>query len=227
MAKKGYRSRRQKKQREQLYLYGGMGLVVLVIAGFIIYGFINRPPDVSANRLALEPVIGEEDALVTVYEYGAYTCHACRVVHQNGTNERILDLIDQYDGQVRFVFVNAPIISPTSVAELGAEAAQCALDQGNDAFWTLHNALYDLSDSEFVGNYDDKAAYVELGNDLGLDGDAIGDCLDNKTHRRTVEHHHERSKDAGVNATPAFFVNERRVSTSLTDIENAIQSELS
>ncbi len=227
MAKKRHLSRQQKKKRDKLYMYGGMGIVVLIIVGFIIYGIVNRPPEVSASRLALEPVLGEEDAPVTIYEYGAYTCHACRQVHQSGINDQINNLLDQYEGQVRFVFVNAPIISPTNIAELGAEAAQCALDQGNEAFWTFHNAIYDLSDSEYVGEYDNKDAYVNLGNQLGIDGDAIGKCLDNKTHRRTVSHHHERSKDMGVNGTPSFFVNGRRVNTSVSAIENAVQSALS
>jgi protein-disulfide isomerase len=175
----------------------------------------------------MEPVVGEENAPVTIYEYGAYTCHSCRQVHQSGINEQIDDLVEQSNGQVRFIFVNAPIISPTNVAKLGAEAAQCALDQSNEAFWTLHNAIYDLSDNEYVGEFGDKGAYVSLANELGIDGDAIGECLDNKTHRRTVDHHEDRSRNAGVNATPAFFVNGRRVNTSMTDIENAVLSALS
>ena len=226
MAKKRYKNRKQKKQRDKLYMYGGMGIVVLFIVGFIIYGFVNRPPEVSASRLAVEPVIGEEDAPVTIYEYGAYTCSACRSVHQSGINEQINNLVEQYDGQVRFVFVNAPIISPTNVARLGAEAAQCVLDQSNEAFWTFHNAIYDMSDSEYIGEYGDKDAYVSLGNTLGIDGNAIGECLDKKTHRRTVDHHQDESQNAGVNGTPTFFVNGRRVNTSINAIEDAVLSAL-
>jgi protein-disulfide isomerase len=227
MAKKRTISRQQRRQRDKLLMYGGMGIVVLIIVGFIIFTLANRPPEVSASRLAVEPVIGEEDAPVTIYEYGAYTCHSCRQVHQSGINDQVNELVEQYNGQVRFVFVNAPIISPTNVAKLGAEAAQCALDQGNDAFWTFHNAIYDLSDNDYVSEYGEKDAYVRLGNAIGIDGDAIGDCLDHKTHRRTVNYHEDRAKNAGVNATPAFFVNGRRVNTRISDIENAVISALS
>ncbi len=221
------RTRRQQKQREKLYLYGGMGLVILIVVGIIAYMIFTRPPEVSAERLALDPVIGPSEADVTIYEYGAYGCESCRRSHQSGQVDRLLDLIQRepYQGRVNFVFVNFPVIKP-SLDPRSAEAAQCALDQGNDAFWDFHNAIYDLSDRQY-DEYDNNEEFIRLADEVGLDGDALGECLNNKTHRRTVDHHEERSRDARIQGTPTFMINGRTVNiTDISSIEAILQQEL-
>jgi hypothetical protein len=53
---------------------------------------------------------------------------------------RLEEMIENdYAEQVNFVFVNFPVISIND--PISAEAAQCALDEGQDAFWTFHNSI--------------------------------------------------------------------------------------
>ena len=226
-------TRAQKAQRDKMYLYGGMGLVVLAIIAIIVYSFLNRPPEVSAERLDLDPVItaegaNPEGAEVTIIEYGAYGCPSCRGTHQSGAIDRLIDNIienPQYAGRVNFVFVNFPVISPR-VDRISAEAAQCVLDIGNDEFWLFHNAIYDLTDRQFA-DYTDNEDYVALANSLGIDGNAVGECLENKTHRRTVDYNEDRARDASVTGTPTFHINGQRVDiTNISSIEAIVRREL-
>lgn len=225
--RKHRRSHRSKqKQQERMILYGGMGLVVLIVLGIIGYSIWNRAPEVDENRLNLDPVIGPADAEVTIVEYGSYTCHACRVNHQNGVVDYIVENFvnrEPYAGHVKFVFVNYPVIAPIGINELSAKAAQCALDQGNEAFWEFHDALFGLSDEQMV-RYTEHNDYVELANQIGLDGEKIGQCLDDNTHQRTIEHHSSRAEDDFVRGTPAFYVNGQLI--NVQDLENAINREL-
>jgi protein-disulfide isomerase len=214
---------RKKKQQQSMFVWGFMGLVALAIIGGIAYSFLNQAPEVSAERLELEAYVGAEDAEVTVYEYGAYGCHACQSWHRS-TQDSFLDLLEQdpYRDRVRFVFVNMPVIAANDPDS--AEAAQCALDQGQDAFWDYHNALFELGDS--IYGYNDDEDFVSLAGRTGLDAGELEECLDNRTHERTVEHHEERGRELGVNSTPTFFINGRRVRSDYNSLVAAINAEL-
>ena len=89
-------------------------------------------------RLELDPILGDPDAPVTLIEYGAYGCHACKYWHEEGIVEALLE---EFEGQVNFVYRDIPIIVPP-YSQMAAEIAQCALDQGNEQFWTMHDAIY-------------------------------------------------------------------------------------
>lgn len=211
---------RQKKQRQQQwFMIGGIGAILLAVAGVAVFLSLTDTPEVAEARLNQEAIRGTKDAPVQIIEYASYGCQACRAVHHNG----ILDnIIERYGDRVELVFRNAPIIGPND--RIAAEAAQCALDQGDAAFWTFHNALYDLSDSAFE-EYSDKKDYVELAGEIGLDSSSLQACLDHKTHRRTVDHWYEASRRANVNGTPTFFVNGRRLN-SPTDLQSAVETAL-
>ena len=87
-------------------------LVVLAIGAIIYLVVIDSPPEVAAERLALDPIRGPEDAEVTVYEFGAYGCSSCRSIHQRGFLDQLFSVIerDEYRNRVNFVFVNFPVI---------------------------------------------------------------------------------------------------------------------
>lgn len=227
MARNKHRHRasgRQKKAAAKRNFYIGIGVVVGLIIAVGAYLMLDQPPDVNAARLELDPVIGADDASVTVYEFGAYGCSSCRAVHQSGFNDALIEMIEtDYEGQVNFVFVNFPVISIND--PLSAEAAQCALDQGQEAFWTFHNGIYKLSDATYAGmrGQDD---YVQFASRIGIDSAALDECLSNDTHVRTVQHHDQRSRDRFVRGTPTFFVNDRQVQPNLDAIRSLVNTEL-
>jgi protein-disulfide isomerase len=223
--KRSRTGRRQKAQQKRNF-YMVLGVMLLVALGAGIYLFvIDQPPEVAASRLELEAAVGPEDAPVTVYEFGAYGCSSCRAIHQNGFNDQLFNLLhqEQYRDRVRFVFVNFPVINPF-VDRIAAEAAQCVLDQGQEAFWTFHNSIYDLSQAEYGRYREDE--FVQLANRAGLDGSAVDACLSNDTHKRTVQYHDKRARDRNVRGTPTLFVNDRLVGINLNQIESAIIAEL-
>lgn len=216
-------NKQQQKQREKLYLYGGIGLIVVVVIAAIVLTIFNRPPEVSAERLELDPVIGDPDAPITLVEYASYGCHACRVIHQMGGTQFIEDTINkpEFQGQVNYIYVNFPVINPT-LDPISAEVAQCALDQGNDAFWKYHDAIYEISDSTYASYKKDD--FIRLAGEAGLDEDKIEKCMNDKTHRRTVEYHKEEAQDAYVQGTPVFMINGRRINWQ--DLEDELRQEL-
>ena len=108
-------------------------LVTLLVLGIVGAVFVaatsNRSHGIQAEagnaRFDYDPVLGDPAAPVTIIEYGAYGCSACRAWHRAGIIEQVLA---EFPGQVRFVFRDFPVIVP-AYDQMAAEVAQCALDQ--------------------------------------------------------------------------------------------------
>jgi protein-disulfide isomerase len=151
--------------------------------------------------------------LLTIYEYSSYGCPSCREHYQDGTTEEIIGWTEfaEFEGQVRFVFRNFPVIVPQT-DPIGAEVAQCVLDIGQDAFWDYHFTLYELSDEDYyaLSSADD---FVEVAAGLGYDGDALGECYASRQHRGAVNYQANRAREAPAYGTPSYFLNDERVGT--------------
>ncbi len=183
-----------------------------------IYGY--EPPNAEeTSRYDLDPIYGNPDAPITLIEYGAYGCHACKFWHEEGLIEQV---IEEFDGQVNFIFRDAPIISP-QYDQRAAEIAQCALDQGNDAFWTYHDAVFTIA-RQGISSADDL---IEIGRQAGLDSDALRSCYEAGTHVETVRYDANRASQLGVRGTPTFFIGDQLVFNASPDVlRGLIQAEL-
>jgi len=84
-------------------------------------------------------------------------------------------------------------------AQKAAEAARCAEEQGR--FWELHDQLFAHQDRLAIG---DLKAHARQ---LSLDGLAFDACLDSGQMTRRVKQELDAGVKAGVDGTPAFFIN--------------------
>jgi len=215
MSKKRDRARQRKAAREEAQkrrnrLYGGFLIAALVMAGALIRLISqgNSPLEPTA-RFELDPILGAEDAPVTIVEYGAYGCHACAQWHEAGVIEQI---IADYPGQVRFIYRDMPIISP-AYSQDAAEVAQCALDQGQDVFWRVHDALFTQA-----GPGSDQTQLVSLAAGQGPDVGELVECVDSGTHTDTVRYDLQRGNELGIRATPTFYINDQVVFNASPDL---------
>src|SRR5437773_3519878 len=109
--------------------------------------------DVDPER---DHIRGATDGPVTVVEYGDFECPYC------GQAEPVVrELLRDFEQEVRYVWRHLPLNDVHPHAQLAAEAAEAAADQ--DAFWEMHDLLFDHQDALRT---DDLIAYAEQ---LGLD----------------------------------------------------------
>ncbi len=139
---------------------------------------------------------GPIDAPVTVVEYGDFECPFC------GQAEPVVrELLGDF-GDVRYVWRHLPLNDVHPRAQLAAEAAEAASDQG--AFWEMHDLLLEHQDAlgpkELVG-------YAER---LGLDVGRFTGALRAHTGAGRVADDVDSADLSGVTGTPTFFVNDRR-----------------
>jgi len=155
------------------------------------------------EQISLEGVAGTgpADAPVTIVEYLDYNCGYCRLFFN--TQEK--DLLQRYQGRVRFVIKHFPILSPTS--NDAARGSFCAWQQGEDKFWALHDKLFQEPKRVKEG----KAGVRALAADAGLDVAALGRCMEEEATKQAVQRDFIEGQKLGVNGTPNFFINGRRL----------------
>jgi len=110
-------------------------------------------------------------------------------------------ILDHYNGRVRFVWRDLPIITPQSPK--AAEAGQCANAQGK--FWQYHDLLYARAPALSISELKSYAA------ELGLDTAAFNQCLDSGQFQAKVAQNQQDAYNHGARATPSFLVNNQLV----------------
>jgi len=144
---------------------------------------------------AVGPSKGEAAAPITIIEFSDYECPFC-----GRAEPTVKDVMTQYPGKVRLVYREYPL-SIHDHAEKASEAALCALDQGK--YWEMHEKLFENQRSLEV------ASLKGYARALALDGTKFDQCLDSGEKAKAVEASLKAGEDAGVNGTPAFFINGR------------------
>jgi len=147
------------------------------------------------------PVLGNPGALVTVAVFSDFQCPFCR-----RATETITALRARYGDEIRFVWKNEPL----SIHDRARPAAQLAMEAfaqgGNAKFWRAHDLLFEHQGAlsrEDLENY---------GRQLGLDAAGVRAALDQNTHDAVINADHALAQQLGVDGTPCFYVNGRRLS---------------
>ena len=108
---------------------------------------------------------GPADAPITIIEYGDFQCPYCSLASQN-----LRGLLEKYPTDVRIVYRHFPLASIHDKAIPATRAAEAAGLQSEEAFWTMHDLLYD-NQAEWSGlSVEDFDSWiVEEAEELGLD----------------------------------------------------------
>ena len=146
--------------------------------------------------------IGSKDAKVTIVEYASMTCPACANFH----NSIFPKLKEKYvdTGKVRFIMREFPL---DQLAAAVSMLSRCAGEGKSIPFisvlfktqsqWRSRNPLPKL---------------MEISKQAGITKAAFEKCLDNRDMlEKLVKHRDTAGKVYGVNATPSFFVNGKRL----------------
>ena len=140
---------------------------------------------------------GPADASVTLLEYGDYQCPYC------GQAEVVVrELLDSFGDELRYVWRHLPLNDVHANAQVAAEAAEAAADQGR--FWEMHDKLLAHQDELTPP---DLGRYAE---DIGLDLDAFWTSLRRHRDAERIADDVASADASGVAGTPTFFVNGRR-----------------
>lgn len=139
---------------------------------------------------------GVGDAPVTVVEYGDFECPYC------GQAEPIVRELLADFGDVRYVWRHLPLHDVHPAAQLAAEAAEAAAEQG--MFWEMHDLLFEHQEELRPR---DLVRHAET---IGLDVERFRADVRRHLGAARVAEDLDSADLSGVTGTPTFFINGRR-----------------
>jgi len=127
-----------------------------------------------------------------------------------------------YQDKIAVIFRHFPLTSIHPEAQKAAEAAECAGEQGK--FWEMHDLLFQANaNSTMSVDQWKKDAVV-----LKLNTEQFNSCLDSSKYANKVAQEQSGGAAAGVQGTPATFINGEIISGAVPyeQIKAVIEAKL-
>lgn len=220
------------KNRTALFVIGAVVLATIA-AGVLYYrgdsnqasiaGAPKTDPDMSALMQPgplPEMILGKADAPNTIVEYASATCGHCASFHTEVFPELKTKYIDT--GEVRFVFREFPL---DNLAVAAFMLARCA---GDDRYYPMIGALFETQDTWAVQGADAKDKLLLIARQAGISKEQFDTCLADKELFGKIVEVRQRAHDKfGVDSTPSFFVNGKRLTGEhkLKDFDAALEGK--
>lgn len=152
-----------------------------------------QPPRVAVNY---DPgrLIGRSGSPVTIIEFADFSCPFCRK-----SESTLKEVAAKYLGKVSLAYRDFPLREMHPEAQLAAEAARCAGEQGK--FWEYHDLLFETQGSH------SRERLMENAEKLKLNGARFRFCLDSGKYKPQIERDAQEAIASGATGTPTFFIN--------------------
>lgn len=170
----------------------------------------------------VEMVQGAKDAPVEIIEYASFTCPHCAKFHEGPYKQLKKDFIDT--GKVKFTY------REVYFDRYGIWASMVARCGGAEKFFGISDLIY-KGQHEWTragGPAEIVEELRKIGRLAGLSNDQLEACLQDGAQAQTlVAWYQENAERDGINATPTFIINGKKVDNQpYDDFKKLIESEL-
>lgn len=197
------------------FLIGALVVVIVAAGSAIGYQYFGKrdvvqtAPTVAATAVVQptlyddDRVMGAADAPITMIEYASFTCPHCASFH----NDILAQIKSAYidTGQVKLVFRDYPL---DQAALRAAQLTQCVSPL---VYFPIVSLLF-KEQGNWARSGDPLKGLAQIAAGAGLDQARFQACLDDKTLLdRIIARAQEAQEKYGVDSTPTFFVNGRKI----------------
>lgn len=205
-----------------ILLKGGLATKPIVDIGGKTGTETGPGPGNPPGPVTLKPIkqddhwIGKFDSKVQVVTFTDLQCPFCKRFEEASLKQAIAE----YKDRVLFVSKHFPLENIHPYAKRAGEAAECAGEQGK--FFEYSSAVFAQQDKL------NDAFLPEVAKQLKLDEKKFSDCLNAGKYRGRVEAEIQEGFEAGVEGTPATYVNGNSVygAVPYADLKAMIEAEL-
>lgn len=182
--------------------------------------------DMSEIEMEGEPVLGDENAEVTMVVYEDFQCPFCKRFEENAFQQIKSNYIDS--GQVKAVWKDRPLPRLHPWAEPAAAAMECVYREGgNEAFWNVKDQIFANQNQLSTSNAQSKI--VTWASQEGVSESAVQSCIENENPMEEVNADSEEGQSIGAGGTPTVFINGQKIvgAQPYSNFESAIEEALS
>ncbi|CAM4223655.1 dihydroneopterin aldolase [Bacillus manliponensis] len=206
----------KKKQLSPVKLLLPITLVIFaVIVAFVVMNNTEKTTTenkVSKNLPSIgnQPTLGDENAPVSIVEFGDYKCPACKAWGEQIFPELQKDYIDT--GKIKFSYVN--VLFHGEESKLAALAAESVYKQDPQSYWTFHKEIFNAQPQ----NHDDpwitseKLLEIARTHTPNIDTAQLEEDINNQTMQNEVSRDNQLVQDYGVSLTPSIVINNTMLS---------------
>lgn len=182
---------------------------------------------IDMNKIDMEgePVLGQEDAPVTMVVYEDFECPFCKRFEEGAVQQIESNYVDS--GQVKIVWKDRPLTQLHPWAEPSAAAMECVYREGgNEAFWAVKDKVFANQDSIETSNVESKIK--SWAEEEGASQSAVQSCIDNDNPMEEVNADSTEGQELGASGTPTAIVNGQKIvgAQPFSNFESAIESAL-
>jgi protein-disulfide isomerase len=195
-------------------IIAGAVLAAVVVAGLFLFRDGGAPdpntpkadPEMAALMEAgpLEDIsLGNADAPFVIVEYASMTCPHCAAFY----NEVFPQVKEKYidTGKARFIFREFPLDA------LAARASMLARCAGEDRFYPMLDGLFETQETWAVPE-EGKEKLALIAKQAGFSQETYDKCVnDTELFQKIVAARKKAHEEFGIDATPTFFVNGKRL----------------
>ncbi len=204
--------------RTWLYIVGAVAALVLV--GAAVYwrasstgGTGEKTDPGQAELMAPGPLpdlsLGKEDAPNTIIEYASMTCPHCAQFHELVLPELKTKYIDT--GKARLILREFPL------DQLGAYASMLARCAGPDRYYPMVGALFETQETWAGPGTEGTDKLLQIAKQAGFSKEKFDQCIgDKELFNKIVETRTRGHETFGVDSTPSFFINGKRLTGEQT-----------
>lgn len=162
----------------------------------------------AAQSFEDEPVMGSEDANVTMVMYEDLQCPFCKRFESDTFPKIESNYVET--GELKVVWKDFPMPQIHNWAEDAATTMECVYREGGDeTFWSVKDKVFENQDGITESNVKSKIKF--WAEEEGLESSAVDSCLENENPLEEVNEDTDEGREAGISGTPGFLINGEKV----------------
>lgn len=208
---------------KNLPLLLGTLLVTGLLIGSVVFYFsktaVTETVKDQAVLISDNPHIeGSDNAPVTIVEFSDFQCPACKAAYLV-----IKQLVHNDSDKIRLIYRHYPLTQIHSNAQLAAQAAEVAAEDGH--FWEYHDLLFE--NQATWSQIKQKSALLEqlasYAEQLGIDKGSFLERINSDHIKSLVSEDVVAGNKLNIKGTPTLYVNGRPTTASqLTEVVESI-----
>lgn len=203
-------------------------LTILLIGGavFLLERSSSSPKELTSTVVSIDyskgQKIGSESAKVKLVEFSDFQCPACLAAEP--VLKRLRSGYADVSSSFQLIYRHFPLTRHIHARKV-AYLAEAAGEQGK--FWEMHDKLFDTQAQwSSMNESDANAFFLSLAKDLGLSEEKVKEQITGSNFKAKIDEDVAEGARLGVNATPTFFLNGRKLNLkSFNDLVTVVDSE--